>query len=66
MQPEGVVDVDAIPSLINEPMIPTMVEEQDPTPMKEQMKIDPQNMEEEKKSTKKPSVEIVQPTDEVD
>jgi hypothetical protein len=66
MQPEGVVDVDAIPSPINEPMIPTIVEEQDPTPTTEQMKIDPRNMEEEKQSTKKPSVETVQPTDEVD
>jgi hypothetical protein len=44
MQPEGVVDVDAIPSPVIEPVSPTVVEEKEPTPVTEQMEIDPQNM----------------------
>jgi hypothetical protein len=35
MQPEGVVDVDAIPSPIIEPMIPTLVEEKEIAPATE-------------------------------
>jgi hypothetical protein len=66
MQSEGVVDVDAIPSSINEPMIPTMVEEQELAPVTGQMEIDPHSKAWEKNLTQQHNMETVQPTNEED
>jgi hypothetical protein len=41
MQLKGAMDVDSIPSLVIKPMIPTLVEDKEPTPMTEHMHIDP-------------------------
>jgi hypothetical protein len=63
-QPKGIVDADAIPSLVIEPLIPTVMEDKDPSPATKKYHIDPQHMTKYKNSMQQPSMEIVQLTNE--